>query len=58
MCGRCKSCNSVLYDEELTQKIPGTNEYTDLCARCLDIALNPDNVDDTYHTNNYYNEEE
>ena len=57
MCGRCKSCNVELYDDELTTKYPGSSEYVDLCFRCLDIAMNPDNVDDNYHTSNYYNEE-
>lgn len=57
MSGRCKSCNTELYDDELTSKYLGTNEYIDLCFRCLDIAMNPEAVDDTYHTTDYYNEE-
>jgi len=57
MSGRCKSCNTVLFDEELTAKYPGTNEYIELCFYCLDIANNPDNVDDTYHTTKTNNDD-
>jgi hypothetical protein len=50
MSGRCKSCNVILFDEELTNKYPGTNEYVELCNKCLDIALNPDSAFDDYGT--------
>lgn len=56
MSGRCKSCNVTLFEEELTTKYPNSDEYTELCFSCLEIALNPDNVDDEYHTKNYYEE--
>lgn len=57
MCGRCKSCNVPLFEEELTSKYPGTNEYTELCFKCLDIALNPESVLDEYPTGSQYYEE-
>ena len=58
MSGRCKSCNVVLFEEELTTKYPGTNEYTELCFKCLDIALNPDTVVDEYpQGSNIYTED-
>ncbi len=57
MSGRCKSCNTVLYDEELTSKYPGTNEYTELCFSCLDIALDPDSVQDDYPQGSMHYEE-
>lgn len=58
MCGRCKSCNTVLFDEELTKKWPGTQEYVDLCTHCMQIALNPDAVPDYYEhkVNDHYEE--
>ncbi len=56
MSGHCKSCDTILFDEELTAKYPGTNEYVELCFRCLDIALNPDNVNDFYQTTDHYEE--
>lgn len=56
MCGRCKSCDIILFEDELKAKYPGTNEYIELCFRCLEIAMNPDSVDDEYHTKDYYEE--
>lgn len=34
MSGRCLSCNAILSDEEMTTKVPNTNEYQDLCFVC------------------------
>ena len=39
MSGRCKGCNSILEDKELTSKWPHTLEYTNLCQICLQEAL-------------------
>lgn len=39
MSGRCKSCDSILDEQEIKTKWPGTNEYTDLCFNCLPSAL-------------------
>lgn len=35
MSGRCRSCNVILNEDEMTTKWPGTTEYTDLCFTCL-----------------------
>lgn len=34
MSGRCRACNCILSDEEMTIKIPNTNTYQDLCFVC------------------------
>lgn len=39
MSGRCKGCNSILDEQEIKVKWPGTNIYTDLCFNCLPKAL-------------------
>jgi len=39
MSGRCKGCNSILDEQEIKAKWPGTNIYTDLCFNCLPKAL-------------------
>ncbi len=57
MSGRCKSCNVVLFDEELTTKDPVTGQYLELCFKCQDIAENPENVLDEYPTGQMYYEE-
>lgn len=57
MSGRCKACDVILFEQELTTKYPGSNQYTELCFQCLEIAENPDSVDDSYHTVDFYNEE-
>ncbi len=38
MCGRCRSCDCVLSDDEMVNKWPGTLEYTDLCFTCLSMC--------------------
>jgi hypothetical protein len=38
MSGRCRSCNTVLTDEELCYKTPLDGQYTDLCFRCLSLG--------------------
>ena len=48
MSGRCKACNVVLFDEELTTKDPTTGEYLELCFKCQEISDNPEAVDDFY----------
>lgn len=48
MSGRCKACNVVLFDEELTTKDPATGEYLELCFKCQEISDNPEAVDDFY----------
>jgi len=48
MSGRCKACNVVLFEEELTTKDPVTGEYLELCFKCQDIAENPDDCIDYY----------
>lgn len=39
MSGRCRSCNKVLTDFEITRKITGIysgrTEYADMCTHCL-----------------------
>jgi len=58
MSGHCKACDVTLFDDELTAKYPGTNEYIELCFRCLDIALDPDSAPDFYENkpNDHYEE--
>ena len=38
MSGRCKACNVVMTEDELTSVYPGSNEYLDLCFRCLNLS--------------------
>jgi hypothetical protein len=45
---RCRACDCVLSEQELCIKWPDSNEYADMCMDCLDIALDPDSVDDYY----------
>ena len=56
MSGRCKSCDCILFEDEMKTKWPESDEYVDLCNRCLEIALDPDSVDDYYDTDDYYEE--
>ena len=35
MSGRCRSCDSVLTDDEMVAKWPGTISYIDMCFVCL-----------------------
>ena len=35
---RCKACNSILGDYELSRKDNETGEFVDLCNRCLTSA--------------------
>jgi len=39
MSGRCRSCNSILDEQEIKTKWPGTNDYTNLCFNCLPDSL-------------------
>jgi len=39
MAGRCQSCNTILDEQEIKTKWPGTNQYTNLCYNCLTPAL-------------------
>ena len=57
MSGRCKACDVVLFEEELTAKDPATGQYLELCSRCQDIAENPDNCADFYPTGSMHYEE-
>lgn len=34
MSGRCKSCNTILTDDEMVAKYPNSEEYCDLCFSC------------------------
>lgn len=45
---RCRACDVVLSEQELTQKWPGTDDYSDMCLDCLEIALDPDSAEDYY----------
>ena len=49
MSGRCRGCNCILTEDELTTKWPNTNEYLDLCFGCVSSSENieedPMNVD-------------
>lgn len=58
MSGRCRSCDVILFEEEMCQKWPDSDEYIDLCHRCLEIAMNPDAAPDYYEqrNDNYYEE--
>lgn len=38
MSGRCRACNVILTEEEMTYMYPGSVEYTDMCFRCLDLG--------------------
>lgn len=39
---RCQCCNRNLSNYESVLKHPETNEYLDICAKCLqDIPINP-----------------
>lgn len=48
MSSRCKACNVVLFEEELTTKDPVTGKYLELCFKCQEISDNPEAVDDFY----------
>lgn len=58
MSSRCKACNVILFDEELTTKDTETGEYLELCFACKFISDHPDDVKDYYDTsgNNHYEE--
>ncbi len=56
MSGRCKACNVILNEQELTTKDPVTEQYMDLCISCKFISDHPDDVKDYYETTNYYEE--
>lgn len=32
---RCLSCNTILSDKEAVRKYAGTNEYLELCNKCV-----------------------
>ncbi len=38
MSGRCKACNVVLNDDEMTMKYPDDGSYVELCMRCLGLG--------------------
>lgn len=46
MSGRCRACNVILTDDEMTNKWPGTSKYTELCFSCLSKC--EDDNDDTF----------
>ena len=35
---RCQGCDKNLNDWESTHKNPVTNEFTDMCAKCLNVV--------------------
>jgi len=35
---RCKACNMILNDYELSRKEKETEEFLDLCGKCLTIS--------------------
>lgn len=35
MSGRCKSCNTILTEDEMCAKWPGSDDYCDLCSSCI-----------------------
>ena len=35
---RCQGCDKNLNDWESTHKHPVTNEFTDMCAKCLNVV--------------------
>ena len=43
---RCQSCDKNLNDWESTKKNNITNEYEDLCTKCLDIVQQTSIVDE------------
>lgn len=57
MSGRCKSCDVVLFEEELTTKDPLTGQYLELCFRCQEVAENPENSPDYYPVGSMHYEE-
>lgn len=42
MSGRCKSCDSVLSDEDMCYKDYKTGEYTELCYKCRQVDYEED----------------
>lgn len=38
MSGRCRSCNTVLTDEEMVALDPLTDTYYDMCFRCVGLG--------------------
>lgn len=38
MSGRCRSCNTVLTEEEMTAIDPLTAQYYDMCFRCSGLG--------------------
>ncbi len=45
MTGRCKSCNCILDEFEMSTKYAGTSEYIDVCFTCKDKS-NPNYEED------------
>jgi hypothetical protein len=35
---RCKSCNTILNDGELSRKEADTGDFIDLCGRCYSVS--------------------
>lgn len=51
MSGRCKACNAVLFDHELTLKYPD-GSYTDVCTNCFNLTeLAESMTEDQYLSN-------
>ena len=57
MTGRCKSCNTILSDEEMTHKtlVNGKASYTELCTYCF-VLSEDDTPDDMDYSGLFYNE--
>jgi hypothetical protein len=54
MSGRCKACNVILTEDELTSKYPGSNEFIELCFKCLDMGTEgEEEFDDLFDEENY-----
>ena len=50
MSGRCKSCNTILTEDEMCAKWPGSGDYCELCSLCIkksdpDLEFDDDSLD-------------
>ena len=55
---RCQACDKNLADWESTHKNPETDEYTDLCAKCLNIVVINTTVDEFKYDPTYEQEDD
>ena len=60
MSGRCKACNKIMSEYEMTRKCVKSGEYLDLCSDCLTFVQDdvptidrPDLANEVYDFSEY-----